>query len=82
MSLAEKTPAVALDGVTKTYGGGERVVRALDGVSLASVHAGASRSMRSRASGSVTATETGPRSSRAGSSSGWRLLARSSPSRR
>jgi putative ABC transport system ATP-binding protein len=35
MSLAEKTPAVALDGVTKTYGGGERVVRALDGVSLA-----------------------------------------------
>jgi putative ABC transport system ATP-binding protein len=30
-----RTPAVALDGVTKTYGRGEGVVRALDDVSLA-----------------------------------------------
>jgi putative ABC transport system ATP-binding protein len=29
------TPAVALDGVTRTFGGGESVVRALDDVSLA-----------------------------------------------
>jgi putative ABC transport system ATP-binding protein len=33
-SLQTKTPAVALDGVTKSYGSGEGVVRALDDVSL------------------------------------------------
>jgi putative ABC transport system ATP-binding protein len=34
-SVQTKNPAVALDGVTKTYGSGEGVVRALDDVSLA-----------------------------------------------
>jgi ABC-type glutathione transport system ATPase component len=32
--LQTGTPAVALDGVTKSYGSGEGVVRALDDVSL------------------------------------------------
>lgn len=34
-SVQTITPAVALEGVTKTYGRGERAVRALDDVSLA-----------------------------------------------
>jgi putative ABC transport system ATP-binding protein len=34
-TLQAKPPAVSLDGVTKTYGGGEAAVRALDDVSLA-----------------------------------------------
>jgi putative ABC transport system ATP-binding protein len=34
-TLQARTPAVSLDGVTKTYGGGEAAVRALDDVSLA-----------------------------------------------
>jgi putative ABC transport system ATP-binding protein len=34
-TLQARTPAVTLDGVTKTYGRGEGVVRALDDVSLA-----------------------------------------------
>jgi putative ABC transport system ATP-binding protein len=33
-TLQARTPAVSLDGVTKTYGGGEAAVRALDDVSL------------------------------------------------
>src|SRR5215212_137809 len=35
ISPQTKAPAIALDGVTRTYGGGEGLVRALDDVSLA-----------------------------------------------